>query len=204
MDSFLEQWVAKPTRIVDGCLYVGDTPAMYAFEQPVMAAFANALVEPGGALLEIGYGLGSFAREAQRRAPARHVVIEAHPELASAARDWARERGAAIEVIEGAWQQRVPALGGFDAVFYDSFAPDETLLDELEAFCELSASRLLKPSGRLGVFVLQPDLPPAVRSILERSFDRLTVTEVSGLKPGPAARRNGLGTRMIVPVAWRE
>ena len=203
-DRHLKSWVERPTRVAGDCLYVGDTPAMYAFERPVMATFADRLVEPGCALLEIGFGLGIFAREAQRRRPARHAVVEVHPELAAAAREWAGLQPAAIEVLEAAWQECAPALSGFDAVFYDSFAPEETLLDELDRFCELSLTRLLNVPGRLGVFVLQPDLAAPVRDILERRFDRLTVTEVEGLEPGPEARERGLGERMIVPVAWRE
>ena len=88
--NFLETWKAGRVTVRDGCLFVGDTPAMFEWERPLMGSFAAALEVAGSDILEIGFGLGIFATEVQSLRPRSHVIVEAHAEIAARARIWAR------------------------------------------------------------------------------------------------------------------
>lgn len=186
----------------DDELRVGDTICMYEWERPLMRAFAQRLC-PCESLLEVGFGMGIFAAEAQALGPARHTIIEVHPELAAAAELWASGCPSPPEVIEAPWQDCIADLGRYDAIFYDSFAPDHTLLGELETFVGISARALLRPGGRLGIWYKTPALACEIQNFLLQHFDRLEVEMVRDLNPTKAALERGFGTSMPVWIASR-
>lgn len=145
-------WQELPVTIEDGVLHVGPHKVMDQREQPIMAAFAEA-VRYKRDVLEIGYGLGVLSDElhgagtemSRRYCPERHVIIESHPTLAKNARKRFAETKR-VKVVEGWWQDVVPGIPGcsFDAVLHDWYyaRPD----DGGEAFAP-HAARILRSGG---------------------------------------------------------
>jgi len=83
--------------------------------------------------LNVGFGLGIVDRELQRHAPARHVIVEAHPDVLARidAEGWPSRPG--VTVLRGRWEDvlRPPEAdaiadvlqgGGFGAVYWDTYA----------------------------------------------------------------------------------
>jgi len=200
--DFFTRWSALGLERSDDAWMIGEQPIMYAWERPLMAAFACELCAPDRDLLEIGFGMGVFAAEAQRIGVRRHTIVEPHPEVASSARDLAR-RHQDVEVVEDYWQRATDRLGTYDAIFYDSFSPDETVLEDLGSFFALAAARLLRPGGCLAFWVPHRTLSEPMQSLVLEHFDSLTLAPVRGLEPTPECRARGFGSTMLVPVARR-
>lgn len=103
---------------------------MQEWEIPLMEEMANSISAPGGAVLEIGYGLGISSRFIQSQRPRLHVIIEANRDVAARARlnlkhliDTQR-----VVVVEDFWQNVVRnellknlCSDGFDGILFDSF-----------------------------------------------------------------------------------
>lgn len=71
-------------------------------------------------ILEIGFGCGYSADRIQELSPRSHTVVEPDPVVLDKLRKWAGTR-TGVTVVEGFWQTALPALGQFDAVFFDDF-----------------------------------------------------------------------------------
>ena len=97
----------------------GKFQVMMAWEKPYMDACIDAL-NPFGAVLEVGFGLGYSAERIQSYHPESHTIIEYHPEVAQRAREWAKNYPH-VTIIEGMWQDRLEHLGVFDAIFFDDY-----------------------------------------------------------------------------------
>lgn len=119
---------------------------MMGWEAPIMARHADTLcggqgVAAPAAVMNVGFGLGIIDRDLQRHAPRRHVIVEAHPDVLARmdAEGWAEKPG--VTVLRGRWEDVLaagaPALskgaqeggiadilasGGFDAIYWDTYA----------------------------------------------------------------------------------
>lgn len=125
---------------------------MMTWEAEIMEKSA-ALVVPRvgeGSVLNIGFGLGLIDTAIQARQPARHVIVEAHPDvLAKMRRDGWYEK-ANVEILEGRWQDVVDTLADtetFDGIYYDPF---EYWSDMHQFFDSVVA--LLNPDGVFSFF----------------------------------------------------
>ena len=107
----------------------------------------------GGAILEVGFGMGLSAREIQTAAITSHTILECHPDVLE--RCLAEHRGAiaegAIRLITGFWQDTTPLLAScsFDGILFDTYPVEsgEDIGPHMWFFEE--AHRLLKPGGVL-------------------------------------------------------
>lgn len=54
---------------------------MMGWERPLMVEHAEAICSSGGDILNVGFGLGIIDIEIQKRGPASHTIIEAHPDV---------------------------------------------------------------------------------------------------------------------------
>jgi protein arginine N-methyltransferase 2 len=128
----------------------------------------------GMAVLNIGFGLGIVDRELQRYKPARHVIVEAHPDVLARidAEGWPSRPG--VTVLRGRWEDvlllppggaggggeaeggdqpssaaaeiaDILSSGGFDAIYWDTYAQHAR---QLAAFHALLPRLLKKPGGR--------------------------------------------------------
>jgi hypothetical protein len=112
----------------DRGLYVlsesGRRYVMVDFERPLMEASARVACQRGGAILNVGFGLGFFD-EAVARVPTvtRHVIVEAHRQVLDTmrAQGWMDRPG--VEVVASLWEDVNWSryAGAFDGVFFDAY-----------------------------------------------------------------------------------
>lgn len=62
----------------------------------------------GGAVLELGFGLGMSAQFIQEHSPAHHVIIEMNRAIAETARRFAYGQSGKVTILEGMWQEIAP------------------------------------------------------------------------------------------------
>lgn len=156
----LESWQqATPMIDPDGqTLRLLGHPVMERWEEPYMKKLAeivtskaSRLVAGGGAVLELGFGLGLSAQFIQSCAPKHHVIIEMNRAIAEAARAFAKQQSGRITILEGTWQEIVPGLESesFQGILFDTYPLSEEEVDVIfYPFLE-HAYRLLAPGGVL-------------------------------------------------------
>jgi hypothetical protein len=98
-------------------------PARVTSEKPYLQILIDHL-RPSGEVLEVGFALGYSAARIQTYHPKRHTIIEPDPKTAKKALKWAKDNPA-ISVLCDAWENALPKLGVFDAIFFN--APGEEL-----------------------------------------------------------------------------
>ena len=117
-----------------------------AYSIPEVQRLVATLVasKPGGRIAELGTSYGDGARAIAAALPpgATFVTAEIDPDRAAQAR--AALAGAPAEVLEGDWQELLPARGPFDVVFADGGVAYDRVAD------------LLAPGGIL----IKDDLTP--------------------------------------------
>jgi guanidinoacetate N-methyltransferase len=181
---------------------VGGWQVMQAWERPLMAALADIVCEGRGDVLEVGFGMGISATEIMNRGCATYTVIEAHPVIAEKARIWASAQPVRVEVIEGFWEDVVPALGRrFDAILFDTYPMSESERHKNHyPFIEV-ASALLKPGGLLTYYSDETtDFRPDHLQLLLTHFDEVTLKKITGLEPYPDCEY-WREDHMVVPIA---
>jgi guanidinoacetate N-methyltransferase len=104
-----------------------DYQVMMEWEKPYMKALIERL-NPTGDVLEIGFGLGYSATLIQSYEIDSHTIIETDPEIAEAAREWAKDQPHHVNIVEGEWQDKLKTLTFFNSIFFDD-APSFKHLD---------------------------------------------------------------------------
>ena len=151
---------------------------MSSDERQYMRALATTATRRGGAVLEIGFGMGIASSMIQEElSVARHFIVEANHQVLQRCLAWknrlsqmcAREdpvsslrpvgsnAAAAIHCIDGFWEEVMPFLAdsSLDAILFDPY-PAIVTFDFLRV-----ASRLLKPGGVLTFFLARPHFVPS-------------------------------------------
>ena len=88
--------------------------------------YCEALIDtlrPFGDVLEVGFGHGYAADRIQTYKPKSHTLIIQDPDTVKEARSWAKKH-ANITIVEGSWQDKLPSLGTFDAIFFNDYPID--------------------------------------------------------------------------------
>ncbi|MCK9904561.1 methyltransferase [Parafrankia colletiae] len=176
--------------VTGGTLLVSGQEVMQTWEEPLMRTLATAVTRPGGTVCEVGFGLGISAGFVQEHGPSGHTVIEANPDVAVTAREWAAGRAGA-EIAVGRWQDVLPGLGRFDGILFDTYPLDEREVDDYvvrdatfaEHFFPHAAAHLTDG----GSFTYYSNEIDSVsrrhqRSLL-RHFETFSVRVVDGLRP---------------------
>jgi len=96
-------------------------PIIMEWEKPYIEACIEAL-NPTGNVLEIGFGLGYASNKIQQYNPKSHTIIESDPTVIEKAKKWAKDFNT-VKIIEGSWQDILPTLGQFNAIFFDDYIP---------------------------------------------------------------------------------
>lgn len=181
-----------PPAVVAGTLLVSGQEVMQTWEEPLMRELARAVTIPGGSVVEIGFGLGLSAGFVQDVRPARHVIVEANPQTAEVARQWAQAPGrTGVEIVTGRWQDALPALGRFDGVLFDTYPMDESEVDSYvlrdATFAEhffAAAGAHLADDGAFTYYSNEIDsLSRRHQRALLRHFRTFAVHIVDGLRP---------------------
>lgn len=114
---------------------------MMEWEKPYMEACIE-MLKPSGDVLEIGFGLGYSATAIQKHQPKSHTIIECDPTVIEEAKKWAKKHKN-VKILEGRWQDLLPKLEQFDAIFFDDYSPLSqgdvaTLKKNVEQYQQLS------------------------------------------------------------------
>lgn len=155
---------------------------MFSAEQPLMRRHAQMLCQgrQDFDVLEIGFGLGIFFREACKCRPRSYTVIEAHPVVCIHAMELARAHSAhcsRVQVLNDLWETALPSLGRFDAVMSDTCSPQTQKDNDFEVLATQLAEHHLWPNGSFSFF--QNGLLPNKRmTVLQRLFKHIAVEEM--------------------------
>ncbi|KAL6754912.1 arginine N-methyltransferase 2 [Haematococcus lacustris] len=120
---------------------------MMGWEGPLMERHAALMQARGGAVLNIGFGLGLIDAALQAFSPTLHTIIEAHPDVFKHAqhKGWGTRPG--VQLLHGRWQEVLPRLVAqgqrYDGVFFDTYG--EYYREMAQFHKQLPA--LLKPGG---------------------------------------------------------
>lgn len=77
-------------------------------------------LKPFGDTLEIGFGLGISAERLQKYEVKSHTIIEVNPQIAEKAKIWSTKHNN-VRIIQDSWQNALPNLGIFDAIFFNAY-----------------------------------------------------------------------------------
>lgn len=147
-------------RLMDG----NDDAVMSGWELPLMNRHAKLMCEgrperkegaaegEGFSVLNVGFGLGLFDAAVQRYKPAKHVIIEAHPDVLAFMMESGWDKLPGVEIRAGRWQDVVPQLEAegyqFDGIYTDTFGE---YYAQLRDFFEY-VPNLLKEGGHFSFF----------------------------------------------------
>lgn len=124
---------------------------MEDWQIPLMEAMSALVARPDAHLLEIGFGRGISAEAIQRRGVASHTIVECNASVCRRFEEWRTGHPQRrIDLVRGLWQDVVPHLGLFDAIFFHTYALDEDESTDLlsrsvtfaESFFETAAAHL--------------------------------------------------------------
>ena len=195
-------WTKMPAILTELELVIGGWQVMQAWEHPLMEVMAAEVTSNSGDILEIGYGMGISAREIIKRGCRSYTIIEAHPEVAAVAREWAKQQSVLIDVIEGFWQDVVSDLGKqFDGILFDTYP-----LSEEERHCNHFAFIPVAPSllRHQGLFTYYSDETVSFRAehmkLLLTHFSEVKLIKIAKLKPYSDCEYWDQ-SEMIIPVA---
>ncbi|CAJ1452848.1 unnamed protein product [Effrenium voratum] len=145
------EYLLQPLRYEEGRLLDDRRKAvMMAWEAQLMARHAEVLLpQKGLKVLNVGFGMGLVDGFLQEKEPSLHVIVEAHKDVLAEMRRRGWHARPGVKVYEGVWQDILSQLpGGFDAVFFDTWAEG---YEELSCF-QAALPRLLGVEGRFSFF----------------------------------------------------
>ena len=160
------QYLATPLRFVPDplgqvrCLDADNNMVMAPWETDIMQLSASLLCsnQPEGfSVLNVGFGLGIIDSILQTYKPARHVIIEAHPDAIAYAKQLGFDKMPGDELFQGRWEDwikdsdnedditKMAQLGSFDAVYWDTYSQDYA---DIKRFFDALPSILNGPESR--------------------------------------------------------
>ncbi|KAG0349907.1 hypothetical protein BG005_010570 [Podila minutissima] len=137
------EYLAQPLQYTDDgdrLLDADKNGVMMGWELPLMIRHAEVISPSEGLrVLNVGFGLGLIDKELQKRSPAQHTIIEAHPDVyAKMLRDgWDKKPG--VKILFGRWQDVVDQLEVYDGIFFDTFGE---FYEDLRSFHEIVPNHL--------------------------------------------------------------
>ncbi|MEM8531172.1 MAG: class I SAM-dependent methyltransferase [Chloroflexota bacterium] len=198
------QWADMPVVLTDTELLIGGWQVMQSWEQPMMDLMAQQVANPEADVLEVGFGMGISATALIEYGCRSYTVIEAHPEVATIAREWAKQYDTPITVLEGMWQEVVPDLHQqFDGIFFDTYP-----LSAEERHCNHFpfipvAPKLLRPNGKLTCYSDETiEFRNEHLKLLLSNFEEVKLIKVSNLHPFEGCEYWDY-SHMVVPVATK-
>jgi guanidinoacetate N-methyltransferase len=144
-------WKHAAAIVSGGTLQILGHPVMEDWETPYMRELAHLAAHRGGAVLEVGFGLGISAGYIQEHAIEHHVIIEANAVVFGRLEQFAASCRHKVTPVAGLWQEVIGSLpsAGFRGILFDTYP---LRVDEIHcahfAFFE-QAHRLLEPGGIL-------------------------------------------------------
>ncbi|KAI8895448.1 S-adenosyl-L-methionine-dependent methyltransferase [Globomyces pollinis-pini] len=108
---------------------------MMGWEDPLMKLHAKIICpEPGKSVLNVGFGLGLVDNYLQLLQPAKHTIIEAHPDVYRKMIDDGWDKKPGVTILFGRWQDVLDKLECYDGIFFDTFGE---YYDDLKQFHQI-------------------------------------------------------------------
>ena len=100
---------------------------MMEWEKQYMEACIDTL-EPQGNVLEIGFGMGYSASRILSHEPNSYTIVECDDNVIERIKVWKKDYpNQKVIIVKGQWQDLLPTIGKFDAIFFDDFPNDREL-----------------------------------------------------------------------------
>lgn len=163
---------------------------MEDWEETYMAVLAQIAAGRGGAVLEVGFGMGISARHIHAHPVDRHIVIEANRDVFSRLKDFARKKRNVTPLL-GFWEDVTPLLpsASFDGILFDTYPLSEAEIHENHFSFFREAYRLLKREGILTYYSDETDAfsPRHLAALTDAGFTRITGTPCAVMPPPDCA-----------------
>jgi hypothetical protein len=214
---------AKPSYEYDpvrGLYYLSvmGEPVMDEFEKQYIQLLGANAAKYGGAVLEVGFGMGISACAVQEElfkhhnpnggTPACHIIIEFNKEIAEKAREWGRHQKVPVVVLEGDWREQIQKIprGILSGSLSDPYPlnPDEKHKDAALALTKVH--ELLRPGG-ISVhysdsqYCLSPEHERIAREAGFAYFGSVTASFGHQLNTGEYFAQ---GLRMMIPALYKD
>jgi len=201
----ISSWWDAHAEYENGKLKILGHPVMEAWEAPYMRRLAEIATAKGGAILEVGFGLGISSRFVQDCQPAKHVIIEANVEVYDGLEAFAASAAQYVQPVLGFWQDVLPnfADASFDGILFDTYPLEEDEIHQNHYPFFAHAHRVLKPGGVFTYYSDEIDeisLEHLVR-LQEAGFDQVDF-EVCEVDP-PADCEYWSSSTIVAPIVVR-
>lgn len=165
-----ENWKTAPANITEERLEIAGNAVMEAWEEPYMQELAKIVTSKGGAILEIGFGLGISARYIQQHDIEEHTIVEANSDVFVKLEEFACQAKHKVTPIFGLWQEVVDSLPSesFDGILFDTYPITKEELDNSDFQFLETAYRLLKKGGVFTYFSDYPGFRPSFLQLLNQ------------------------------------
>lgn len=185
----MSAWASAPALVTDGRLTILGHPVMEDWEAPYLERLATIASRNGGAVLELGFGLGISARAIQRHDIKCHLIVEANAHVYRRLEQFARAAAKPVEPLFGLWQDVAPSLpdGSVDGILFDTYPLREDEVHRNHFFFFREAYRLLKPGGVFTYYSDEiADLSALHRSRLHDAGFSSVEAEICPVSPPPS------------------
>lgn len=105
---------------------LSDEEIMEDWQRPMMQAMADYATAAHGRVLEVGFGRGVSADMIQEGGVESHTIIECNDSIVQRFESWRTQYpDRDIAIVHGLWQDTLPGLGEFDAIFFHTYPLNE-------------------------------------------------------------------------------
>jgi len=205
-----EHWGQAPAVYDEHTLKILGHEVMEDWEQPYMERLGAVATQNGGAVLELGYGMGISAAVIQSRDIDSHTIIEAHPDVITkcVVDNRAAFSEGRMHLFTGFWQDVTPMMASekFDGILFDTYPIKEEEMIGPHMFFFDEAHRLLKPGGVLTYYSDEAThLKDAhVERLVNAGFDKKGIDfEVCDVVP-PKDCEYWKDTTIVVPIVRKS
>ncbi|KAJ1739995.1 hypothetical protein LPJ68_004188 [Coemansia sp. RSA 1086] len=155
-----EDYLSQPVEYSgDKLIDAEKNGVMMSWEAPLMEIHAKTIgSKPDSVVLNIGFGMGIIDSALQKLNPAKHVIVEAHPDVYQHMKDEGWDKKANVHIVFGRWQDKldeIRQLGPYDGIFFDTFGEFYKDLDDFHKAIFTTTSEhqpLLRPDGIYSFF----------------------------------------------------
>lgn len=138
-------------------LEIGGEPVMDEFEKGYIQLLGANAAKYGGAVVEVGFGMGISAQAIQQELLKHqekgedvvHIVIEYNHEVAEKAREWGKRQNVPVIVLEGDWKDEIKKIpdGILTGALADPYPLDSSEKHEDAARTATEVHKKLRPGG---------------------------------------------------------
>ncbi len=147
----ISQWRHSPAVYSAGSLSICGHPVMENWETPYMKVLSEIACQNGGAVLEVGFGMGIASGFIQAAEIFSHTVIEANAGVFIRLLEFAKNASRPVSPTLGFWEEICPGLpsGGFSGILFDTYPLSEGDIHQNHYAFFREAYRLLCRGGAL-------------------------------------------------------